>query len=66
MTDKERFLPNQKRVQPISLPQEFTDEEMVRDWTLSATDKAEINKTRTVFRVFLLFNSVQYVCIGAF
>ena len=54
MTDKERLLPNQKRAQPISLPQEFTDEEMVRDWTLSETDKAEINKTRTVFRVFKL------------
>ena len=39
MTSKERFLSNQKRSQPISLPQEFSDEEMVRDWTLSETDQ---------------------------
>ena len=53
MTSKERFLPNQKRSQPISLPQEFSDEEMVRDWTLSEIDKAEINKYRSTYRLFV-------------
>ena len=34
MTVKEKFLANQQRYQPLMLPQRFSDEEMVRDWTL--------------------------------
>jgi hypothetical protein len=42
MRSKEQFLPPRTRTQPISLPQEFSHEEMVRDWTLSEEDRAEI------------------------
>lgn len=47
----EQFLPNRKRTQPISLPHDFSDEEMDRDWFLSAKDKTEINKYWRSFRL---------------
>ncbi len=34
----------------FSLPQNFSDEEMARDWTLAENDKQEINKYRNNFR----------------
>jgi len=30
----ERFLSSKQRYKPVTLPQEFSDEEMARDWTL--------------------------------
>jgi TnpA family transposase len=53
MTTKERFLPNHKRSHPIALPQEFSPEEMARDWTLSEEDKQEIGKYRKNSRLFI-------------
>ncbi|MBI1925974.1 DUF4158 domain-containing protein, partial [Candidatus Poribacteria bacterium] len=53
MTAKEQFLPKQKRYHPISLPDDFSDEEMARDWTLSEEDKQEIAKYRNSFRLFV-------------
>jgi hypothetical protein len=53
MTTKEQFLSNRKRYQPISLPPNFSDEEMARDWTLSQSDKQEVSKYRTNFRLFI-------------
>lgn len=53
MTAKEQFLPNQKRYHPISLPSDFSDEEMARDWTLSQEDKQEITKYQNRFRLFV-------------
>ena len=53
MVTKEQFLSNQKRYQPISLPQKFSDEEMARDWTLSEIDIGEINKYREEYRLFV-------------
>jgi TnpA family transposase len=53
MTTKEQFLPSRRRSQPIPLPQEFADEEMARDWTLSGEDRAELGTYRTTFRLFL-------------
>jgi hypothetical protein len=53
MTAKEQFLPPRRRAQPIPLPQEFSDEEMARDWTLSAGDRKELGTYRTTFRLFL-------------
>ena len=46
MATKNQFLSKQKRYHPISLPQEFSDEEMARDWTISENDIDEINKHR--------------------
>jgi len=53
MATKEQFLPPRTRSQLISLPQEFSDEERARDWTLSGEDRAELRKYRTNFRLFL-------------
>jgi hypothetical protein len=35
MPTKEQFLSLRQRYRPIALPQEFSGEEMARDWTLS-------------------------------
>lgn len=53
MTAEEKFLSDKKRYQPISLPQDFSDEEMARDWTLSESDKREIGKYRKNSRLFI-------------
>tara|TARA_R100000005_G_scaffold96027_1_gene80195 strand:+ start:20978 stop:23911 length:2934 start_codon:yes stop_codon:yes gene_type:complete len=51
MTTKEQFLTNQQRYQPLMLPQRFSDEEMVRDWTLSRRDCQVVNKYRKQYRL---------------
>tara|TARA_R110002033_G_C3890053_1_gene238754 strand:- start:19 stop:678 length:660 start_codon:yes stop_codon:yes gene_type:complete len=51
MTAKEQFLTNQQRYQPLMLPQRFSDEEMVRDWTLSRCDCQVVNKYRKQYRL---------------
>ena len=53
MVKKEQFLSTQKRYQPLTLPQKFSDEEMARDWTLSEIDIGEINKYREEYRPFV-------------
>lgn len=40
----EKFLTNKQRYQPISLPENFSDEEMVRDWSLAARDIVYLEK----------------------
>lgn len=37
---QEKFLSNRQRYKPIALPEDFSDEEMARDWTISASDRA--------------------------
>ena len=66
MTIKERFLSNQKRSQPITLPQEFSDEEMARDWTLSEADRQEIGKYRTNSRLFIAIQLCAVRLYGRF
>ncbi len=39
MPPKEQFLSQGQRYQPISLPQNFSDKEMVKDWTLLEGDR---------------------------
>jgi hypothetical protein len=53
MTTPEQFLSPRKRYQPIILSEDFSDEEMVRDWTLSAADKQEIGQYRKNARLWL-------------
>ena len=53
MSRHDQFLSSRKRYQPITLPQEFSDEEMARDWILSAEDCTEIGKVSTTFRLFV-------------
>ena len=53
MPTQENFLFKRQRYQPISLPQRFSDEKMVRDWTLSQADREEIDKYRKNSRLFI-------------
>lgn len=46
-------LAQRKRSQSALLPQEFSDEEMARDWTLSDADRQEVGKYRKSFRLYL-------------
>jgi len=42
MNANEKFLTSRRRYQPITLPQDLSDEELARDWTLSEADKREV------------------------
>ncbi len=53
MQERETFLTTRQRYQPVTLPKDFSDEEMARDWTLSETDKKELNRYRTHSRLFI-------------
>jgi hypothetical protein len=53
MVSKNGFLSRRKRYQSISLPQEFSDEELARDWTLTEHDLQEIGKYRKNSRLFI-------------
>ena len=50
---KERFLSQRQRYSPISLPQNFSDEEMARDWTLTELDIKELGRYRMVYRLYI-------------
>ena len=52
MATQEQFLSKRQRYQPISLPQDFSDEELARDWTLTEGDQGEIGKYRKSFRLY--------------
>ena len=66
MITKERFLSSQERSQPITLPKEFSDEEMVRDWTLSDADRQEVGKYRTNSRLFIAIQLCAIRLYGRF
>ena len=53
VTMKERFLSQRQRYGPISLPQNFSDEEMARDWTLTELDLKELGRYRMVYRLYI-------------
>ncbi len=50
---KERFLSSQQRHSPISLSENFSDEEMARDWTLSEADLSELGQFRMKYRPYI-------------
>lgn len=66
MTAKEKFLTQRQRYQPVTLPQDFSDEEMARDWTLSETDKKEVNRYRTNSRLFIAIQLCAVRLYGRF
>lgn len=66
MTTPEQFLPKRKRYQPITLPQDFSDEEMARDWTLSAVDREEIGQYRKSSRLYLALQLCAVRLYGRF
>lgn len=66
MTTQEQFLSKRQRYQPISLPQQFSDEEMVRDWTLSTSDREEVAKYRKNSRLFVAIQLCSVRLYGRF
>lgn len=66
MTAHEKFLTQRQRYQPVTLPQDFSDEEMVRDWTLSDTDKQEVSRYRTHSRLFIAIQLCAVRLYGRF
>ncbi|MEM9449538.1 MAG: Tn3 family transposase [Cyanobacteria bacterium P01_E01_bin.6] len=66
MSTQEQFLSQRQRYQPISLPQSFSDEQMVKDWTLSENDKGAISKYRKMFRLHLAIQICAVRLYGRF
>ncbi len=66
MSTQEKFLSQRERYKPISLPEEFSDEEMARDWTLSDEDKQEVSKYRKNFRLFIAVQICSVRLYGRF
>jgi hypothetical protein len=66
MTANEQFLSNRKRYQPITLPQQFSDEEMARDWTLSASDRGEVERYRKSYRLYFAIQLCAVRLYGRF
>ena len=66
MSTQEQFLSKRQRYQPISLPQSFSDEQMVRDWTLSKEDREEVGKYRKSSRLFIAIQICSVRLYGRF
>lgn len=66
MATQEQFLSKRQRYQPISLPQDFSDEEMARDWTLTESDREEIGKYRKSFRLYMAIQLCAVRLYGRF
>ncbi len=66
MTANEKFLNQRQRYQPVTLPQDFSDEEMARDWTLSEADQQEIVKYRKNSRLFIAIQLCAVQLYGRF
>tara|TARA_B100000745_G_scaffold124562_1_gene81120 strand:+ start:5795 stop:7021 length:1227 start_codon:yes stop_codon:yes gene_type:complete len=66
MAANEKFLTQRQRYQPVTLPQDFSDEEMVRDWTLSEADKKEVNRYRINSRLFITIQLCAVRLYGRF
>jgi hypothetical protein len=66
MTANEKFLTQRQRYQPVTLAQDFSDEEMPRDWTLTELDKQEVGRYRTSFRLFIAIQICAVRLYGRF
>lgn len=66
MTVNEKFLTQRQRYQPVTLPQDFSDEEMARDWTLSEADQKEVGRYRTNSRLFIAIQLCAVRLYGRF
>ena len=66
MSANDKFLSQRQRYQPVTLPQDFSDEEMARDWTLSAMDKQEVGKYRKNSRLFIAIQLCAVRLYGRF
>lgn len=66
MSTQEQFLSQRQRYQAISLPESFSDEQMVKDWTLSENDREAISKYRKMFRLHLAIQICAMRLYGRF
>ena len=66
MTTKEIFLSKNKRYKLFSLPQQLSDEEMIKDWTLSISDLEEIRKYRKNSRLYIAIQLCTVRLYGRF
>ena len=66
MPTPEQFLSKRQRYQPVAVPQHVSEEDMARDWTLSDSDRAEIRKHRTSFRLFVAIQLCAVRLYGRF
>lgn len=66
VTRQDNFLSQRQRYRPISLPQSFSDEQMVKDWTLSQGDQELIRKHRKTFRLHLAIQICTVRLYGRF
>ena len=55
-TPKEQFLSKRQRYHPIALPDEFSDEELAHDWTLT---RADIEFLAPFSRCYRVLNAIQ-------
>lgn len=66
MPPTEQFLSHRQRYQPIALPRDFSDEEMVRDWTLGEGDRQEVEKYRKGSRLYIAIQICAVRLYGRF
>lgn len=66
MSQPEQFLSRRQRYRPIALPEQFSDEEMLRDWTLFETDRLELRKYHKKFRLNLAIQVCSVRLYGRF
>ena len=57
---KEKFLSRRQRYQPNTVPDDFSDEEMARDWTLTRSDRDFL---APLSRRYRLLNAIQLCAI---
>ena len=66
MPPQEQFLSKRQRYQPLALPQHFSDEELVRNWTLVEGDHQEVARYRKGFRLYMALQICAVRVYGRF
>jgi hypothetical protein len=60
------FRKTREHYQSIALPQDFSGEKIARDWTLSESDKKEVNRYRTNSHLFIAIQLCAVRLYGPF
>jgi Domain of unknown function (DUF4158) len=66
MPPQEQFLSKRQRYQPLALPQHFSDEELVCNWTLVEGDHQEVARYRKGFRLYMALQICAVRVYGRF
>jgi hypothetical protein len=61
MTANEKFLTQRQRYQLVTLPQDFSDEEMARDWTPSEADQNALIERLAAYRLAATGGSISFL-----